>query len=950
MNLPRLIDSTGRIVPVDCQIAKGGEGVVYSIANAPNHVAKIYLKPPTAQTVEKLAVMTGLANPRLLDLAAWPTALLRYENGREVAGFVMPRLIDCQPIQHLYNPIMRLKSFPQSTWAFQVRAAYNLAAAFDEVHKAGCLVGDVNQSNAFVSKQALVKLIDCDSFQIQRNGKHYLCEVGTPHYIPPELQGKSLRGFTRTENHDRFGLAVLIFQLLFVGRHPYAGIYTGKGEPTYDQLIAEYRFFQGPLAHTWQMAAPAHTPVFADISPEVGLLFRRAFERGSESNARPKAADWLPALKQLEQATIECKSDAGHKYWKGANGCVWCRLANKGGPEYYYGASGVTAPFAVDETKLQDVMRRLNAAKVVNFEYERKTYRLTIACVGKPFAHTGILQIKENQERREGEQRARLEKCLVELKTVDQNSQNILRLHHRTQEQKSTDLEKAAEHEHKLKLEAIHTEYREKNRIRHLDFERSEIQAIAAEQTEKDETIQKLKKSVDQELESKRVEVEAEIASNTHENQLGTLLKEASNICLAYHGRHRVFARLLGVSGFCGVALCASGLYSDEFYLFGFAVLFVTAAMTILFSVFSPYASAKIKFKMLEIQADRAARHTRRVAKRIEQADRRIERARDLVRQKADQHISQIHKRAVVARQRAESDKEKLKQQGGLLLLKERKRAEREIQQIAQSRWKADQQLELELQQLQLHFQNSDRDLKSKAKQAIQLIHQEARDITVKQLEAEALERKNVISNAKEKLGKSENLWMASVDEYRGRYKKLGFAINRIVPEIRELSLMYQSEFKQIVAHSVAAARIRHLRLNLISDAEIDKIGPTRKQTLAKNSIFTAEDIDECKISEISGFGEGLTRSLMEWKHKVLSTFDPSKVTSASEVQVVSIRYRTRQQQYFVDIEAHLKELESLAPLCQQKLNQHLSEIKKAIGEYDQAEADYQVVLKLQWS
>ena len=88
----------------------------------------------------------------------------------------------------------------------------------------------------------------------------------------------------------------------------------------------------------------------------------------------------------------------------------------------------------------------------------------------------------------------------------------------------------------------------------------------------------------------------------------------------------------------------------------------------------------------------------------------------------------------------------------------------------------------------------------------------------------------------------------------------------------------------------------------------------------------------------------------MEWKHKVLSTFDPSKVTSASEVQVVSIRYRTRQQQYFVDIEAHLKELESLAPLCQQKLNQHLSEIKKAIGEYDQAEADYQVVLKLQWS
>ena len=67
----------------------------------------------------------------------------------------MPRLIDSQPIQHLYNPIMRLKSFAKASWTFQVRTASNLAAAFDEVHKAGCLVGDVNQSNAQVSTQAL---------------------------------------------------------------------------------------------------------------------------------------------------------------------------------------------------------------------------------------------------------------------------------------------------------------------------------------------------------------------------------------------------------------------------------------------------------------------------------------------------------------------------------------------------------------------------------------------------------------------------------------------------------------------------------------------------------------------------------------------------------------------------------------------------------------------------
>ncbi len=948
MNLPRLIDNNGRIVPIDRQLAAGGEGAVYSIANAPNLVAKIYLKPPTLQTVEKLTVMTGLANPQLLDLAAWPTDLLRYENGREVAGFVMPRLIDCQPIQHLYNPIMRLKSFPQSTWAFQVRAAYNLAAAFDEVHKAGCLVGDVNQSNAFVSKQALVKLIDCDSFQIQKNGKLYLCEVGTPHYVPPELQGKSLSGFTRTDNHDRFGLAVLIFQLLFVGRHPYAGIYGGKGDPSFEQLIAEYRFSQGPMAHTWQMGAPPHTPVFADISPEIGMLFRRAFEPGSEKNARPKAADWLPVLKQLEQATIECKADAGHKYWRGANDCVWCRLATKGGPEYYYGASGVASTFAVDETKLQDVMRRLDAAKIVNFEYDQRTYRSSITCVGKPFVYTGSLQIKENQDRREGEQKARLEKSLTYLNTEYQSSQNNLRSNHKAEDQKSTDREKIAENDLKLKLDAIHAEYREKNKARHLDFERSEYRAIEAERTEKDETIRKLKLIVDQELESMRIAEEAKIACDNHELELNVLLQEATKICSAYRGRHRVFARVLAASGFCGAVLCASGLYYEEFYFFGFSVLFVTAVMITLFLVFSPYASAKIKFKMLEIQVDRSARQTSRAVNRVQQANRSIEGARDSVAQNADKHLLQIRNRADAAGQCAESDKEKLKQQGGLLLLKERKRTEREIQQIIQSRWKVEKQLEIELRQLQMQFQDSERLLKIKVDQAIHQIHQETKVIYTKQLNSEVFARKNICRGVMEKLKESEKLWTATALEYRARHGKLGVAVNRITPDIRGLSTLYQVECRQIIANSVAAARIRHLRLHSISDAMIDKVGATRKQILARNNIFTAEDVVESRISEISGFGEGLTRSLMEWREKVISTFDASKVTLTSEVQHISMRYRTRQQQYFVEIEQHLKEIESLAQIYQQKLNQHLIEIKKAIGEYDQAEADYQVVVKLQ--
>ena len=158
----------------------------------------------------------------LRKVSAWPSALLSQKAGGTVVGFMMPRFGDHQPIHHLYNPAQRIKYFPRANWAFLVHAARNCEAAFEEVHRADCLVGDVNQSNLLVSAKATVGLIDCDSFQIRSNGALYLCDVGVPIYSAPELQGRlRLPWFdTLGPNHDRFGSAMLIFQLLFMGRHP----------------------------------------------------------------------------------------------------------------------------------------------------------------------------------------------------------------------------------------------------------------------------------------------------------------------------------------------------------------------------------------------------------------------------------------------------------------------------------------------------------------------------------------------------------------------------------------------------------------------------------------------------------------------------------------------------------------------------------------------------------
>ena len=84
-----------------------------------------------------------------------------------------------------------------------------------------------------VGDDALVTLMDTDSFQVRdpQNGVIYRCHVGTPEYTPSELQGRDFASVDRAPEHDLFGLAVLIFQLLMEGTHPFAGTFQGRGEP-----------------------------------------------------------------------------------------------------------------------------------------------------------------------------------------------------------------------------------------------------------------------------------------------------------------------------------------------------------------------------------------------------------------------------------------------------------------------------------------------------------------------------------------------------------------------------------------------------------------------------------------------------------------------------------------------------------------------------------------------
>ncbi len=333
--MPKLYNGAGQWIEPGQVIGRGGEGVVHEIPGRPGFVAKVYHQPTHPDKALKLENMARLAHPALLDIAAWPVDVLRVDVGGPVQGFIMPRVTSYQEIHSLYGPSHRKRTFPHADWSFLAHAARNLASAFEVVHARGHVIGDVNPGNVVVSAQALVKLIDCDSFQISAGDRLFPCDVGVPQFTAPELQGRSFHGLRRTPDHDAFGLALLCFHLLFMGRHPFAGRYQGRGDMPIERAIKEHRFAFGQQSAAWLMKPPPHTLPFTVLPRPVANLFEQAFIPLALGQRRPAPREWVTALERLNRELRPCGRNVLHKYPRLLLACPWCELEQASGATFF---------------------------------------------------------------------------------------------------------------------------------------------------------------------------------------------------------------------------------------------------------------------------------------------------------------------------------------------------------------------------------------------------------------------------------------------------------------------------------------------------------------------------------------------------------------------------------------------------------------------------------------
>jgi DNA-binding helix-hairpin-helix protein with protein kinase domain len=326
-------DSHGTPRKIGKKLGEGGEGAVF-VTDDSNLVAKIYSRPLNNLQVAKLQTMVDACDDTLRSVAAWPVGVL-YEGARPI-GFTMPRLLAQAPLHELLGPKRRQMLFPDANWKFLIHTAENVSRAFEVLHGRGIIVGDVNSSNVVVYRDSKAHFIDCDSFQVAANGTVFRCCVGVAEYQPPELHGKDLARVDRMPQHDLFGLAVMVFQLLFVGKHPFAGVLPThiRNTGAIGDNVAAQRYFYGPNARRMGLKPPPGALSLTAITPEVSTLFAQAFL--GEPRSRPSAGTWRAALQDLQQKTIVCKKTHQHRHLEGKR-CPWCALERRG--LYYFGGT-----------------------------------------------------------------------------------------------------------------------------------------------------------------------------------------------------------------------------------------------------------------------------------------------------------------------------------------------------------------------------------------------------------------------------------------------------------------------------------------------------------------------------------------------------------------------------------------------------------------------------------
>ncbi|MGX1885735.1 hypothetical protein [Streptomyces sp. NPDC055287] len=330
------------VVLLDPPLGSGLEAAVHPVEGADDLVVKVYHQPDAAREdrLRKMLALNPLAGRPVIGgqppELAWPVGLVHGTDGGFL-GYGMGRFAGPEHIQlmGLFSREQRLLRFPaEADWRFLLGICWNLAFMTARLHHEGMVIGDFSAKNVVVDQRGFATFLDCDSIGFTTTGprEEFPATLHTPDYAAPER----LLGAPGSAPSDDFALAVLVYQLLTAGYHPFGGVPRDSEDDVQisDNISASRSFVVRPES----VLLPRGVLDPTVLPPAVLTLARQAFGPGLGDTAqRPTSRQWLAALEEsrADGAITICPRRPRHAHGAHLTRCPWCDRADATGHDAF---------------------------------------------------------------------------------------------------------------------------------------------------------------------------------------------------------------------------------------------------------------------------------------------------------------------------------------------------------------------------------------------------------------------------------------------------------------------------------------------------------------------------------------------------------------------------------------------------------------------------------------
>jgi DNA-binding helix-hairpin-helix protein with protein kinase domain len=343
-NVATTLDRLG--VPVKC----GGVADIY-LYSADDHrrfVVKKFKEPHNVPW-DKLkylqrkyqAAATSVPSDGEMPFIAWPVSLVYQDNSvaldggslinQTPVGFTMLYLDPAEwpSFDNWIEPNLRRKlSERLDSLSYRLWILINCAKALGHLHAEGAAMVDVKPDNICVNFKTLqVALLDVDSYRITGDAKVYPGTHWFPGYIlPSALNNDDVDKILASlgVDQDRYCLAVLIFEFLNYGIHPFQGIpLTDDDDNSQDGNARRHRYAYGVTP------SPDIRPTPTSVHECWPVGLRRMFERAFSPSGSVSPSEWADYFTAFIGELKECDQQRDNvRHIRFAEcGCMACTRA-----------------------------------------------------------------------------------------------------------------------------------------------------------------------------------------------------------------------------------------------------------------------------------------------------------------------------------------------------------------------------------------------------------------------------------------------------------------------------------------------------------------------------------------------------------------------------------------------------------------------------------------------